>query len=48
MIAETIVGSSGVTLGRNRFTRPSGWTRNFSKFQLTRLALPAASGVCVS
>ena len=32
-IAATSVGSSGVTIGLNRVTVPSGASRNFSKFQ---------------
>ena len=47
-ISSTISGASGSVVGRNRCTDPSGVTTNFSKFHVTRPALPDASGVLVS
>ena len=47
-MTSTISGASGSVVGRNRCTDPSGVTTNFSKFHVTRPALPDASGVLVS
>ncbi len=47
-IAATRVGSSGVTIGENRVTVPSGAIRNFSKFQRMSPDTPSPSATSVS